>query len=124
VKFLDADAIFKPRDRRLRSQRLADNRIAAEQQLVNRIVAEPGGIVGVGVPTGEPKDPLRQQLGERVPHLRRLPIVDHTPGEAVDQTVPPLGRLEQDGAAIGTRVLLIEGGDEGTIEEIRKENSL
>ena len=35
-----------------------------------------------------------------------------------------LCRLQQDGAAIGARMLLIERRDEGLVEEIREENSL
>ena len=45
-------------------------------------------------------------------------------GERLDQAVHALGRLEQDGAAVGTRVLLVERGDEGLVEQIREQNSL
>lgn len=88
------------------------------------IVGEAVGIVRIGMPAGEPDDPLRQQVFERVPHLAGLPVVDEAPREAIDQAVPSLGRVQQYGTPIRARVLLIEGGDEGAIEEVRKENSL
>ena len=46
-------------------------------------------------------------------------LVGQTPGERLDQAVHALGRLEQDGAAVGTRVFLVERGDEGLVEQIR-----
>ena len=46
-------------------------------------------------------------------------------GSATTLVYPtPLRRLEQDGTAIGTRLLLIERGDEGRGEQIREQNRL
>ena len=53
-----------------------------------------------------------------------LPGVDQTLGEPLDDLVLPLRRLEQAGPAIGARLLLIERGDEGRVEQIREEDSL
>ena len=61
---------------------------------------------------------------QRMPDLPGLAIVDPAAREAVDQPIPLFGRLQQHGAAVGARVRLIEGCDEGSIEEVRKENSL
>ena len=124
IEGLDPDLVFKPRDRRLRGERVAHHRVAPEQQLVNGIVGEPVGIVGIGMATRDTEDPLGQQVPQRVPDLAGLPGVDQTLGEPLDHPVLPLCRLEQDGPTIGTRVLLIERGDEGCVEEIREEDSL
>ena len=59
-----------------------------------------------------------------MPNLPRCAFVGQTPGERLDQAVHALGRLEQDGAAVRTRVLLVERGDEGLVEQIRKQNTL
>ena len=59
-----------------------------------------------------------------MPDLARLPVVDQTLGESFDHAVLPFRGFEQDRAAIGARVRLIEGGDEGLVEEIREEDSL
>jgi hypothetical protein len=76
------------------------------------------------MPAGEPEDPLCQQVLQRVPDLAGVPLVHEASREAVDQSLRSLGRLQQDGGAVGTRVLLIEGGNERATEKIRKENSL
>ena len=117
-------AVLEARDRRLRRQARADDRIAAEQQFMHRIVGQPIGIIRIGIAAGQSKDSLGQQILDGVPYFARLSIVDQAPREAVDQIVLALGGFQQDGPAVGTRVRLIEPGDEGTIEEVRKENSL
>src|SRR5215203_4621966 len=74
--------------------------------------------------TSDAEDPLGQQIPERVPYVRRLSIIDEGAGKAVNQRIPTLGGLQQDRAAIGAGVLLIKGGNEWVIEEVREENSL
>ena len=59
------------------------------------------GIVAIGMTARDAEDPLADQVRERV----------------------PIGRLEQDGAAVGTRVFLVERGDEGLVEQIREQNT-
>ena len=54
--------VLEPGQGRLRGQGPARDRIAVEQQLVDRIVGQPGGVVAVGVATGEPEDALPHQL--------------------------------------------------------------
>ena len=87
---------------------------------MNRIVRETIGVVRIGMPAGEPENPLRQQVRQRVADLAGLPFVHQALREAVDQSVSSLSRLQQDGAAVGTCVRLIEGGHEGAIEEVLK----
>ena len=76
------------------------------------------------MPTCDAEDPLAQQILQRMPDFAGLPSVDQTLGEPLDHVVLPLRRLEQDGPTIRARVLLIERGDEGLVEEIREEDSL
>ena len=57
--------VLEPRQRRLRPRRRALERIALEQQLVDRIVDQPRGVVAVRVATGQPEDALAQQIPER-----------------------------------------------------------
>ena len=70
------------------------------------------------------EDALADQVREGVPDLLRRPMVHQTPGERLDQTVDALGRLEQDGPAVGACVLLVELGDQWLVEQILEQNSL
>ncbi len=124
VERLGAVAILEARDRGLRGERVAVDGIAAQQELVNRVVREPVGVIGIRIAAGEAEDPLGQQVPERVPHLPRLPIVDQATREAIDQAVRAFGGVQQDRAAIGTRVRLVEGRDQRFVEEVRKQNGL
>ena len=124
VELLDPDVIFEPRDCRLRGEGGAIDGIPSEHERVHRIVGEAVGIVGVGMPARDAEHPLAEQVPQRMPDLPGLPIVNQAPGEALDHAVLHLSRLEQDSAAIGARVLLIERGDEGRGEEVREEHSL
>ena len=80
------------------------------------VVGQVVGIVAIGMTARDAEDPLADQIRERVPNLLRGALVGQTLGERLDQAVHALGRLEQDGAAVGTRVFLVERGDEGLVE--------
>ena len=124
VQRLRAVVIFEARDRGLRGQRGPVHRVAPEQQFVHRIVGQSVRVIRVRIPAGQPKDALRQQITQRMLDLPGLAIVDQAAREAVDQPIAPVGGVQQHGAAVGARVRLIEGGDEGAIEEVRKQDSL
>ncbi len=100
----------------MRSQGRARQRVPVEQQLMDRVVGQVVGIVAIGMTARDAEDPLADQVRERVPNLPRGALVGQTPGERLDQAVHTFSRLEQDGAAVGTRVLLVERGDEGLVE--------
>ena len=119
-----ARAVLESRDRGLRRQGRAGHRVPPEQQLVDGVVGQVVGIVAIGMTARDAEDPLADQVRERVPNLPRCAFVGQTPGERLDQAIHALGRLEQDGAAVGTRVFLVERGDEGLVEQIREQNSL
>ncbi|MCH7748613.1 MAG: hypothetical protein IH939_11015 [Acidobacteria bacterium] len=75
-------------------------------------------------PHANAEDPLAEQDSQRLPDCPGLPGIDETPAEAIDHAVTRLSRLEQNGAALGARVLLIERRDEEFVEEGRKQDSL
>ena len=64
--------VFKPRDRRLRGERVARDRVPPEQQLVNGVVREAVSIVAIGMAARDAEDPLPEQVPERVPDLPGL----------------------------------------------------
>ena len=96
------DRVLEPRQRRLRGQALARNRVPVEQQLVDGVVGEAVAVVAVGMAAGDAEDALAYQVRERVPGLVRRPLVEQTPGERLDQTVDALGGLQQNRPAVGT----------------------
>ena len=108
----------------MRSERVSDDGVAPEQKLLNRVVGQAIRVVRIGMAAGEPEDPLGQQVAEGVAHLARRAIIDQAPCEAVDQAVPALRSVQQDGAAIGACVRLVECRDEGFVEKVREENTL
>ena len=124
VEGLTGHAVFEPRDRRLRRERIAGDGVTTQQELLNRIARQPVGVIGIGIAAGEAEDPMGQQVTQRVPHLSGLPIVHEAAREPIDQSVPAFRRVQQDGAAIGARMRLIEGCDEGFVEQVRKADSL
>jgi hypothetical protein len=100
IERLRPDVVFEARDRRLRGERVAHHGVTPEQQLVNRIVGQASGVVGIGLAAGEPEDPLSQQVAECMTHLALGAIINQTAGEVVDQIVPALCRGQQDRAAV------------------------
>ncbi|MDA1093883.1 MAG: hypothetical protein O3A25_11545 [Acidobacteria bacterium] len=116
--------VLEPRDGRLGGECVARHRVPPEQQLVDGVVGEAVGIVAIGMAARDAEDALAEQVCQRVPDLAGLPIVAQFRGESRDEPILPFGRLEQDRPAIRARVLLIERGDEGLVEEVREEHSL
>jgi hypothetical protein len=57
-------------------------------------------------------------------HARRRAGFGYAVRQGIDQGEARIGRLQQNGAAIRARVLLIEPGHERAIEQVQKENSL
>ena len=119
------DCVLEPRQRRLRRQALARNRVSVEQQLVDGVVGETVAIIAVGMAAGDAKYALADQVRERVPGLVRRPLVEQTPGERLDQAVDALGgRSAGSRPAVGTGLLLVEPGEQRLVKQIRELNSL
>src|SRR2546425_12525729 len=106
------DGVLEPRERRLRSQGRPGEGIALEQELVDRIVGQPGSVVAVGVAAGEAKEPLPEQFERLMPNLARLAVVLETRCQPLGQTELGLDPLEQERPTIGARVRRVEGGDQ------------
>ena len=64
IELLGAHVIFKPRDRRLRPERVADDGVAPQQQLVNGIVGKAVGIIRIGMSTALSHWPSWFQLAQ------------------------------------------------------------
>jgi hypothetical protein len=112
IQVRSAHGVLEPRQRGLRPQGGAVERIALEQHLVDRVVDQPGGIVAVGVATGQPEDTLPHQIPERVRDLAGLAPIANGAGQAPGQPELIVGQLQQQGAAVGAGVGLVEPGDD------------
>ena len=81
-------------------------------------------LCNLSVAAGDPEDALTEELDRVVIDLPSLPLVAKTGSKRFGQAETLVGGLEQDGAAVGVRLLLIEGGDEGLFEQIGKQDRL
>jgi hypothetical protein len=111
------DRVLKARERGLRGQAVAGDRIAIEQQLVDRIVREARRVVGIGVAAGQAEDALPHQVLHRVHDLARLARIGQTGGHPSRQAQPLIDGLQQDRAPIRTAVCLVEPGDHRPLAE-------
>ena len=108
VQFLAIHGVFKPRQRRLRSQIPSLDGIASQQQFVNRIARQTVRIIGIRIAAGNAVHPLPQQLGELMINLASLPLIPQTGGHAFRQPIAPVRRLQQNGASVGTALPLVK----------------
>ena len=104
--------VLEARDRRLRRQAAAVDRIAPQQQFVDRIVGESVAIIAVGMAARDREDALGDQIPDAVRHARRIARIGDRRREGRQQAEVPVGRFEQDRAAVRTRVRLIKGRDQ------------
>src|SRR3989449_11656818 len=74
--------------------------------------SQPRGVVAVGVTTGQPEDALTQQIPERVRDLAGLPVIANDAGQPPRQPESVVDRLDQNRAAIGAGLGLIEPSDD------------
>jgi hypothetical protein len=118
------DDVLEPRERRLRGQRRAGQRVALEQQLVDGVVGQPGGVVAVGVATGQAEHALANQLDRLMPDLAGLALVDQTAGQPSRQPQVGIDALEQDRPAIRTGVGGVEAGHDWLREPLALEGDL
>ena len=116
--------VLEAREGGLRRQANAGDRVATQQQFVDRIVGEVVGVIAVRMATRNREDTLREQIAHAMRHARRRPRIRDGRGEGRQQADVTVGRLKQDRAAVGTRMGLIEGRDERPIGQVRKQNSL
>jgi len=102
------DRVLQPGQGRLAGQFGARERSAATDELQQRVRAQRGGVVLVGVATGDLVEALAEQGSERVAHGPAAPLGD-AGGERVHQA-EGLIRLRQPGqAAIAGQPARVEG---------------
>src|ERR1700686_4659103 len=123
VELPGPDRVFKARQRWLRSQIQSRDWVTVEQHLVNWIRPQTRRVVGIWVAAGNREYTLGQQLAQRMIDLPSLPLVFQTPGQAAGQAVASLGRLQQDGSAIGTTLPLIELQHGGFGKNLREQQT-
>jgi len=116
--------VLEPRQRGLRGQGRPRDRIAVDQQLVDRVVGQPGRVVAVGVAAGDPKDALPEQLERLMLDLARLPRIVETRGQSLGQPELGIDRLQKDGPAIRAGVRCVEAGDDRLRESLALEGDL
>ena len=109
-----ARGVLEARERRLGGESRPAERIAIEQELVDRILGQSAGIVAVFVAAGDPVQALPHQPDQLVPDLAGLPPVGQM---AASCRVSPrrLERLEQDRPAIRRVVINAYGPTEASI---------
>ena len=98
--------VLEARQRGLRRQRLSMDRVSIHQQLVHRIVCQFACIVAVRVPQRDRKDPLLNQLPERVRDLSRFAWITQAVGQRFGQPELPIDTLQQHTATVRAAVLL------------------
>ena len=69
------DRILEARHGGLRGEPSAGDRVAIEEELLDRILRQSVGIIGIGIAARDPEDPLGEHVGPRVGHPRRRPRV-------------------------------------------------
>jgi hypothetical protein len=121
---LGVDGVLEPRERGLGGERIAVQRIAIEQELVNGIVREPSAVVGVGVAARQREEPLAHQLLDRVLDLARLAPIDEAGGKSGREAELLVDRLEQHGPAVGAAVRGIEARDDRLPKPLKCERQL
>jgi hypothetical protein len=94
------------------------------EQLVDRIIGETSGVVGIRVTAGDGIDTLPEELHHLMLDLPRLSIIRQTGDQPLGQPETGIGGFEQLGAAVGAAVMLIEPGDERAIEESGEQHTL
>ena len=62
-------------------------RAALEQELVDRVLSQPGRVVAVGVAAGDAVDALPHQLDQLVLHLAGLPSVGQAGGQPLRHAI-------------------------------------
>ena len=124
IEFSRPDGVFKARQGWLRSQIASRDRIAVEQHLVNGVGRQAGRVVGIRIAAGNREHALCQQLAQGVIDLAGLPLVAQTSGQSIDQSVAAVSSLQQDGAAIGTAILLIELQHGRLVENLGEQQTL
>lgn len=105
-----AEPVLKPGDRRLGSDVVTGNRIAVQEELVDGITGQPGGIVAIRVTAGQTVDPLAEEFAQGMGNLAGLAVVGQHGGETIDQPDLPVRSLQEKRTTVRTGVGLVKEG--------------
>jgi hypothetical protein len=122
VELHRARRVFETRNRRLRGQPVSVDGVAPDEHLVDGIVGELVAVATIGVPQGDRKQSLLDELGETVADLARLSPIAKALGDRFAQSELLIDGLEQQGTAVRAAVLLVEAGHDGLRNQIGKGN--
>ena len=111
VDILAAYGILEAGESGLGGERLTRDGISTQQHLVDGIVGQSRGVIGVGITAGDAKDPLRKQFPNVVLDPARVAAVRQALGQPLGQPQSEVGRLEQNRPAVRTALLLVEPDD-------------
>jgi hypothetical protein len=111
-----AKRILEPRQRRLRRQGGTGERIAIEQEFVDRVVGQPGGVVAIRIAADQPENALAYQVDQLVLDFARLPAIPQAARHRIGHPELPIDGLEQDRTPIGTGVGDVELHDHIRLE--------
>ncbi len=124
IKSVRTSRVLETRQRGLRGQIATRQRIAAYEQLVDRIRFQSRRIVGIRVAAGQAMNTLPQQLHQAVLDLARLTPVRQTSSHRLDQAITPIGSLQQHRAAIAGTLPLVKGQHQRPLVQIAEQQTL
>src|SRR6516162_3651231 len=107
IQLLDSYPIFETRQRRLGGEIETVYWISIQQEFMNGIAGQAGGVVGVRIAAGNREHTLRHQLAQGMIDLARLSRVPQASTQFLQQSIATIRRLQQQSSTIGTALPLI-----------------
>jgi len=116
--------VFEARKGRLRTEILAVDRITIEQQFLHGIGSKRVCVVAVGIPRSDSIDALPEKIPIAVDDLAGLSTIVNTLTNTIGERQLIVDRFQENSAAIGTAVGLVEGDRNGLEKFFVKKNGL
>src|SRR6266403_310043 len=124
IQICSTRRVLKTRQRRLRGECRAAQRVASDQKLLNRILRQPSRIITIRIPTGNAIQSLAYQIPDRVLDFARLPCIHDATRQPLRQAQSLVTGFQQDGPTIGTAVALVELHHHRTARQVWKQDRL
>ena len=96
IKLLAVRRILKARQRRLRGQVVALDRIAPRQHLVHRVFGQASRVISISITARDAEDALPQQLFQLVVNFANLSLIHQAVGQRLGQSQSPVGSFQQE----------------------------
>ena len=113
VQIAGTDRVLEAREGRLGRQGITRDRIAIDQQPMDRVLGQARRVIAVSVAARETKDALGKKIPDPVLDLPRHPAVPEALGQLIDQAESGVHCLEEHGPAVGAAVGQVELRDQG-----------